>query len=52
MEESIHRHDISDRLWSVIEPHLSGGEGKVGRKADNNRKFINAVLWILRTGAP
>ena len=47
-----HRHDISDRLWQELEPHLSGGEGKVGRRADNNRLFINAVLWILRTGAP
>ena len=47
-----HRHDISDRLWQELEPHLSGGEGKVGRRADNNRLFINAVMWILRTGAP
>lgn len=47
-----HRHDISDRLWSVIEPKLSGGSGKVGRKAFDNRRFINGVLWILRTGAP
>lgn len=47
-----HRHDISDHLWSFIEPHLPGSLGKVGRKGLNNRQFINAVFWILRTGAP
>ena len=33
-------------------PHLSGGPGKVGRPAEDNRPFINAVFWLLRTGAP
>ena len=46
------RHDISDRAWETIAPHLSGGAGKVGRPAEGNRRFINTVLWILRTGAP
>ena len=46
------RHDISDRAWETIAPHLSGGPGKVGRSAESNRCFINAVFWILRTGAP
>jgi len=31
---------------------LSGGKGKVGQPATDNRLFINGVLWILRTGAP
>ena len=46
------RHDISDRTWEIIAPHLPGGPGKVGRPAQDNRRFINAVFWILRTGAP
>ena len=46
------RHDISDRAWEKIEDKLPGGAGKVGRRASDNRLFINAVLWILRTGAP
>ena len=29
-----------------------GGKGKTGRPAQDNRRFINAVFWILRTGAP
>ena len=47
-----HRHDISDRAWQILEPRLPGGPGKVGRPAQNNRRFINAAFWALRTGAP
>lgn len=46
------RHDISDKVWSLLEPHLPGREGCWGRIAKDNRQFINAVFWILRTGAP
>ena len=46
------RHDISDRAWELLEPHLPGREGVWGGRAKDNRKFINAVFWILRTGAP
>ena len=46
------RHDISDRVWENIQAHLPGKKGSVGRPAGDNRLFINAVFWILRTGAP
>jgi transposase len=46
------RHDISDRVWTLLEPHLPGREGTWGGIAQDNRRFINAVFWILRTGAP
>jgi len=49
---TIHRHDITDSEWSLIEPHMTGQKGQWGRIADDNRRFINAVFWILRTGAP
>jgi len=52
MSTTLHRHDISDEIWSVLEPHLPGQKGQWGRVADDNRRFINAVFWILRTGAP
>ncbi len=46
------RHDISDKLWGLLSPHLPGSTGHVGRPSSDNRLFINAVFWILRTGAP
>jgi transposase len=46
------RHDISDTLWEKIEVLLPGRAGKQGRVAQNNQRFINALLWIFRTDAP
>ena len=46
------RHDISDKIWEILKPLLPGSEGCVGRPASDNRLFINAVFWVLRTGAP
>ncbi|WP_446470790.1 IS5 family transposase [Xenorhabdus stockiae] len=46
------RHDISDRAWDLLEPHLPGRKGVWGRVAEDNRRFINGVFGILRTGAP
>ena len=40
------RHDISDRVWEVLEPLLPGGKGKTGRPAQDNRRFLNAVFWM------
>jgi transposase len=52
MEEAYRRHDISDGVWALLEPHLPGQPGQWGGIADDNRGFVNGVLWILRTGAP
>ncbi len=46
------RHDISDEVWALLEPHMSGRRGQWGGIAKDNRQFINGVFWILRTGAP
>ena len=46
------RHDMIDVVWEQLRSHLPGGEGKRGRPAHDNRRFIDAVCWILRTGAP
>ena len=50
--DSCHRYYISDRDWAVISPHLPGQPGQWGRVAGDNRKFIDAVFWVLRTGEP
>lgn len=52
MQQTHRRHDISDYVWSLLEPHLPGRVGAWGGQAKDNRLFINAVFWILRTGAP
>jgi transposase len=46
------RHDISDAVWNILRPLLPGEGGYWGGVAKDNRKFINAVFWILKTGAP
>ena len=52
MDADYHRHDISDHVWEILEPNLKGRKGTWGGNARDNRQFINAVFWILRTGAP
>ncbi len=38
--------------WERIKDHLPGQPGQHGKVAKNNRLFIDAVLWIAKTGAP
>lgn len=52
MHSAHHRHDISDNVWNVFAPHLPGREGKWGGIARDHRLCINAVCWMVRTGAP
>ena len=46
------RHDMSDKVWNLLKPHLPGQRGQWGGIAKDNRQFLNGVFWILRTGAP
>lgn len=52
MDSAMHRHDISDHAWSLLAPLLPGRCGAWGGRAKANRLFVNAIFWILRTGAP
>ncbi|HIW01349.1 MAG TPA: transposase, partial [Candidatus Desulfovibrio intestinipullorum] len=47
-----HRHDITDELWDKIASFFSNSTGKRGRPAGDNRRFFNAVIWVMRSGAP
>lgn len=47
-----HRHELTDAQWQRIEPHLPGKVGDPGRTACDNRLFVNAVLYVLKTGIP
>jgi len=46
------RYELTDEQYNRLQPLLSGKPGDPGRNADDNRRFLNAVLWIARTGAP
>jgi len=46
------RHDLSDEQWLLLEKHLPGQAGSWGGIAKDNRNFINAVFFVLRTGTP
>src|SRR5215468_3171548 len=46
------RHEITDDCWNRIKDLLPGQEGHPGVTAKDNRLFIDAVLWIAKTGAP
>ena len=46
------RKMLSDAQWARIEPLCAGKEGDRGRTGEDNRRFMEAVLWIGRTGAP
>jgi len=43
---------LSEEQWERIAPLLPGKEGDPGRSGDDNRMFVEGVLWIVRTGAP
>lgn len=46
------RHELSDEQWARIERFLPGREGAPGKSGEDNRRFVDAVVWIARTGAP
>ena len=43
---------LTDAQWAKMEPHCLGKPGDPGRSGANNRLFVEAVLWIVRTGSP
>jgi transposase len=46
------RYELSDSEWERIEPFTAGKASDCGVTGKDNRQFVNAVLWIARTGAP
>jgi transposase len=48
----LRRHALSDEQWERIKDLLPGRPGTPGRPASDNRLFVDAVLWIGKTGAP
>ena len=48
MERKLLRNDQWERIRNI----LPGKPGDPGATAKDNRLFVEAVLWIIRTGAP
>ena len=43
---------LTEVQWAKMEPHCLGKPRDPGRSGGNNRLFVEAVLWIARTGSP
>jgi transposase len=48
----VHRYGLRDDQWARIEDLLPSRKGSVGRPAENNRLFVEAVLYRYRAGIP
>ncbi len=43
---------LTDAQWAKMEPHCLGKRSDPGRSGGDNRLFVEAILWIVRTGSP
>jgi transposase len=46
------RHELTDQQWERLQPLLPPQKPRTGRPNKDHRTIINAILWLLRTGAP
>ena len=46
------RRELTDAQWQRIEQLVPGKKGDRGRHGEDNRRFVDAVLWVARAGAP
>ena len=46
------RHELTDAQWERIRDLLPGKATDPGRTAADNRTFVDAVLYVLKTGIP
>jgi putative transposase len=45
------RYELTDQQWARISPLIAGKASDPGRTGRDNRLFVNAVLWVIRSGA-
>jgi transposase len=48
----LNRMILKDEQWERVASLLPGKAGDPGRSGADNRLFLEAVLWMVRTGAP
>jgi putative transposase len=46
------RHELSETQWEAIREMVVGKVTDPGRTGEDNRRFVNAVLYVARTGIP
>lgn len=46
------RGDLTDEQWEALKPLLPNHQGGRGRPPDDDRRTINGIRWVLRTGVP
>lgn len=44
------RHELTDAQWKLVETLVPTGAGRPAKRGDRN--FVNAVVWVAKTGAP
>ena len=48
----MHRHELTDEQWELVEPHVRRKRARTGRTPSDPRVMLNGILWVLGTGAP
>lgn len=48
----VRRHELTAEQWERIRDLLPPEGGREGRPSIDNRQIVNAIRWILKTGAP
>ena len=46
---SIHRYEVTDQEWAIIEPLIP--KHRMGRPQKDVRAHFNGILWLARSGA-
>jgi transposase len=46
------RGDLTDEEWAIIKPLLPPERGRWARPAQDNRRYLNGMLHVLRVGCP
>ncbi len=43
--------ELSEAEWALVAPFLPAERGRVGRPSHDNRRVLNGILWVVRSGA-
>lgn len=46
------RHRLTDEQWEVVSDLFPTYHFKTGRRPRDRRQILDAIFWVLRTGAP